>query len=51
MSKRLSRYIASFDYLDNLLTVLSVTTVIISIVTVIGAAVGMASAGFSFLDF
>ena len=46
MSKRLSSYIASFDYLDKSLVVLSVTTGSISIasfVTVIGAPVGMIS--------
>ena len=50
MSKRLSKYIASFDYFDKLLIVLSVTTGSISIAsfaTVIGALVGIASASFS----
>ena len=50
MSKRLSKYIASFDYFDKSLIVLSVTTSSISIAsfsTVIGAPVGMASANFS----
>ena len=51
MSKRLSKYIASFDYFDKLLIVLSVTTGNISVVTVIASAVGMASAGFSFSNF
>ena len=44
MSKRLSKYIASFDYFDKSLIVLSVTTGNISIAsfaTVIGAPVGM----------
>ena len=43
MSKRLSKYIASFDYFDNSLIVLSVITASISIApsaTVIGAQVG-----------
>ena len=43
MSKRLSKYIASFDYFDKSLIVLSVTTGSISIAsfaTVIGAHVG-----------
>ena len=43
MSKRLSKYITSFDYFDKSLTVLSVTTGSISIAsfaTVIGAHVG-----------
>ena len=51
MSKRLSKYIASFDYFDKSLIVLSVTTGSISIAsfaTVIGAPVGMTSASFSF---
>ena len=50
MSKRLSKYIASFDYFDKSLIVLSVTTSSISIASfasVIGALVGMASASFS----
>ena len=50
MSKRLSKYIASFDYFDKSVIVLSVTTCSISIasfVTVIGAPVGMGSASFS----
>ena len=50
MSKRLSKYIASFDYFDKSLIVLSVIAGSISIasfVTVIGAPVGMASASFS----
>ena len=44
MSKRLSKYIASFDYFDKSLIVLSVTTGSISFVsfaTVIRAPVGM----------
>ena len=50
MSKRLSKYIASFDYFDKSLIALSVTTGSISIAsfaTVIGARVGMVSASFS----
>ena len=50
MSKRLSKYITSFDYFDKSLIVLSVTTGSISIAsfaTVIGAPVGMMSASFS----
>ena len=50
MSKRLSKYIASFDYFDKSLIALSVTTGSISIAsfaTIIGALVGMASANFS----
>ena len=47
MSKRVSKYVASFDYFDKPVIVLSVTTGSISIVsfaTVIGAPVGMMSA-------
>ena len=47
MSKRVSKYIASFDYFDKSLIVLSVTTSIASFATVIGAPVGMMSASFS----
>ena len=50
MSKRLSKHITSFDYFDNSLIVLSVTTGSISIAsfaTVIGAPVGITSASFS----
>ena len=50
MSKRLSRYIASFDYFDKSLIVLSVTIgsfSIASFATVIGAPVGILSASFS----
>ena len=50
MSKRRSKYIASFDYFDKSLIALSVTTGSISIASfaaVIGAPVGMMSASFS----
>ena len=50
MSKRLSKYIASFDYFDKSLVALSVATGSISIAsfaTVIGAPVGMMSASCS----
>ena len=50
MSKRLSKYIASFDYFDKSLIALSVTTGSISIAsfaTVIGVTVGMMSASCS----
>ena len=50
MSKRLSKYIASFDYFDESLIVLSVTTGSISIAsftTVIRAPAGIVSASFS----
>ena len=50
MSKRLSKYIASFDYFDKSLIVLSVTTGSISIASfaiVFRAPVGIVSASFS----
>ena len=50
MSKRLSKYIASFDYFGKSLTDLSVTSGSISIApfaVVIGASVGIAGARFS----
>ena len=50
MSKRLSKYIASFDYFDKSLIVLSVTTGSVSIAsfaTVIGVPVGIVSTSFS----
>ena len=50
MSKRLSKYIASFDYFDKSLIVLSITTGSVSIAsftTVIGAPVGIVSASVS----
>ena len=51
MSKRLSKCIASFDYFDKPLVVLSAISGSISIAsfaTVIGAPIGIASASFSF---
>ena len=50
MSKRLSKYIASFDYFDKSLIVLSATSGSISIAsfeTVVGAPAEIASASFS----
>ena len=50
MSKRLSKYIASFDYFDKSLTVLYTingSISIASLATVIGAPVGIASASFN----
>ena len=50
MSKRLSKYIASFDYFDKSLIVLSITTSSVSIAsfaTVIRAPVGIISASFT----
>ena len=50
MSKRISTYIASIDYFDKLLIVLTVTTGSISIAsfaTVIGAPMGITRSSFS----
>ena len=50
MSKGLSKYIASFDYFENSLIVLSITTGSVSIAsfaTIIGAPVGTMSASLS----
>ena len=50
MNKRLSKYIASFDYFDKSLIVLSITTGSISVasfVTFVGALVEMMSASCS----
>ena len=50
MSKRRSKYIASFDYFDDSLIVLSVTTGSISVASfaaVIGSSVGITSASFT----
>ena len=50
-SKKLSKYIASFDYFDKSLIALSATSGGISIAsfaTVIGAPVGIANASFNF---
>ena len=52
MSKRLSKYIAFFDYFDKSLIVSSITTGSVSIasfVTIIGAPVGVMSASFSLI--
>ena len=52
MSRRLSKYVVSFDYCDKSLIVLSATSSWISIAlfaTVIGASVGIASTSFSFV--
>ena len=51
MSKRLSKYISSFEYLDKSFIVLSATSGSVSIAsfaTVIGTPVGIASASLSF---
>ena len=50
MSKKLSKYIAAFDYIDKTLIVLSATsggTSITSFTSVIGDAAGLASASFT----
>ena len=49
-SKKLSKYVAAFDYIDKNVTVLSATTggvSIISFTTIVGALVGIASASFT----
>ena len=51
-SKKLSKYVSTFNYIDKILIVLNATTggvCIISHATVIGAPVGIASAGFTIL--
>ena len=50
MSKKLSKYIAAFDYIDKTLILLSATSggiSIISFASVIGVPVGIASASFN----
>ena len=49
-SKKLSKYVAAFDYIDKILIVLSATTggvSICSFTSVVGAPVGIASASFT----
>ena len=49
-SKKLSKYVAAFDYIDKNLILLSATTegvCIVSHATVVGAPVGILSAGFT----
>ena len=51
-SKTLSKYVAAFDYIDNILTVLSPTTggvSICSFTSIVGAPVGIASASFTLI--
>ena len=53
-NKKLSKYVTTFDYIDKILIVLSVTTggvSIISFTSVTGAPVGMASASFTLIFF
>ena len=46
-SEKLSKYVAAFDYIDKILIVLSATTRGVSHATIVGAPVGIASAGFT----
>ena len=51
-SKKLSKYVAAFDYIDNILIVLSATTggvSICSFTSIVGAPVGIASASFTLI--
>ena len=51
-SKKLSKYVTTFDYIDKILIVLSATSggvSIISFTSVIGAPVGIASASFTLI--
>ena len=51
-SKKISKYVAAFDYIDKILIVLSATTggvSIISFTSIIGAPVGIASASFTLI--
>ena len=51
-SKKLSKYVTIFDYIDQILIILSATTggiSIISFTTTIGAPVGIASASFTLI--
>ena len=51
-SKKLSKYVAAFDYINKILIVLSATSggvSIISFTTIVGAPVGIASASFTLI--
>ena len=51
-SKKLSKYVTAFDYIDKVLIVLSATSgwvSIISFTTIVGASVGIASASFTLI--
>ena len=53
-SKKLSKYVTAFDYIDKILIVLSATSGgvwIISSVSVVGAPVGIAGASFTLIFF
>ena len=50
--KKLSKYVAAFDYIDNILIVLSATNdgaCIISSISVVGAPIGIAGASFTLI--
>ena len=50
--KKLSKYVAGFDYIDNILIVLSATNdgaCIISSISVVGAPIGLAGASFTLI--
>ena len=52
MSKKLSKYVAAFDYIDNILIVLSATSggiSIISFTSVIGIPTGITNASFTLI--
>ena len=49
-SKKLSKYVTAFDYIDKILIILSATAgevCIVSHASIVGASVGIASAGFT----
>ena len=49
-SKKLSKYVTTFNYIDKILIVLNATTggvCIVSHATVVGAPIGIANAGFT----
>ena len=51
-SKKLSKYVAAFDYIDKVVIVLSATSCgisIISFTSIVGAPVGIASSSFTFI--
>ena len=53
-SKKLSKYVAAFDYIDKILIVLSATSggvCIISSASVVGAPIGIAGASFTLIFF
>ena len=51
-SKKLNKYVTTFDYIDKILTALSVTSSgvsIISVTSIVGAPVGIVSASFTLI--